>query len=303
MSNEALQSTRGFNVIFIHSSLDDAGLTTEQFRVFAHVARRASSGDCWEGQSSMAKVCRIHEDTLVKCLAELEGRCMLSRQPRPGLTTIWRILPPAKWLLAKNSGNGSHAHPPETKGGVFITNPPETNPPPPPETNPPPPPRNKGGRRLSQLRTSHEGNPAVVAEESRTRAFTDLWCAAFQEFWHDKYLFKGGQDGKAVKLLLSTGKTPEQLVAMARVAWAKTGQSFWACSTQAKEISSFANAYNRIITELNGNQTHNPRNEGMVEGPAYIPGTIPRLQWERQQAALAKQMAGAIANPPANPVP
>jgi hypothetical protein len=120
---EAEQSTRGFNVIFIHSTLDDAGLTPDQFRVFAHVSRRASSGKCTAAGATMAKICRIHPDTLKRCIAELVRRKMLNKTERPGRTNLWRITSPDEWDLTCNTVDGKRkpgrpkAYPLETKGG------------------------------------------------------------------------------------------------------------------------------------------------------------------------------------------
>ena len=91
--NEAVQSTRGFNVIFIHSSLDDAGLTPQQFRVFAHLSRRASDAVCWASLDTMAKTCRMHADTVKECLKWLETRQMISKETRQGKTTLWKVKP------------------------------------------------------------------------------------------------------------------------------------------------------------------------------------------------------------------
>ncbi len=126
---EVKQTTKGFNLIFIHSSLDDADLTPQEFRVFAHLARRASDGKgCFASIDNMATVCKIHKDTLVKCLKTLTTRGMAIRNERPGKTTLWWITPPDHWILdptLKTVGVVSEggdppetegAHPPETKG-------------------------------------------------------------------------------------------------------------------------------------------------------------------------------------------
>lgn len=122
---EAVQSTRGFNVIFIHSSLDDAGLDPYEFRLFGHISRRAGEGTCWASMSAMAKVCGMCEDVLRRALKTLIDRQMIKREERPGRTTRLIILPPTMWIL----------HPPGQNGGV--NNPPVPSLPHPPGVNPP----------------------------------------------------------------------------------------------------------------------------------------------------------------------
>ena len=69
------------NESFIHASLDDAGLSPVEFRVFAHVLRRAGrDGLCFAGAASMAKSCRVNVKTLRKTLRALAGYGMVSRE-------------------------------------------------------------------------------------------------------------------------------------------------------------------------------------------------------------------------------
>jgi len=55
-SNDQLQDRRGVPV-FIHSELDDMGLTPNAFRVYCHLARRAGTGVAWPSYQSMGNVC------------------------------------------------------------------------------------------------------------------------------------------------------------------------------------------------------------------------------------------------------
>lgn len=110
---EASQTTRGFNVIFIHSSIDDAGLTPQQFRVLAHIARRAGDGVSWASNATMAETCRIHPDTLTDCLKALEALAIIVRVARPGKTTVWKINPPNLWTFNQPTPSN---HPPASKG-------------------------------------------------------------------------------------------------------------------------------------------------------------------------------------------
>lgn len=126
-----VQTTRGFDIIFIHSSLDDAGLTANEFRVLGHLSRRAGKGDAYPKIESIAKVCRIHEDTVRKCIKVLVQRRMIELQERPGRTNLYVLTHPGKWIInppetnggvLKQGGASNGVHPPVTEGG----HPPET---------------------------------------------------------------------------------------------------------------------------------------------------------------------------------
>jgi hypothetical protein len=93
-----IQSTEGFNVIFIHSSLDETDLTPVQFRVYAHLARRASGGLAWPSAVSIAKACHIHRDSVWPAVKALEVRQMISRENRPGRSNIWTVTTADRWI-------------------------------------------------------------------------------------------------------------------------------------------------------------------------------------------------------------
>jgi hypothetical protein len=126
MPNEATYPTPG--VIFVHSKLDEMGLSPAQFRVFCHIARR---GECFACLESIANVCRLHPDTVAACLKFLVASGMVARTTRPGLSSVYTICPMSNWAPPRNEGA------PETKGYRS------------PETKGYPPPRNEGVRRIS----------------------------------------------------------------------------------------------------------------------------------------------------------
>lgn len=75
---QIIQDHRDYNVVFIHSSLDDAGLSPYAFRIYCHIARRANrSNSAWPGLGSIARVCGLSESTARRALKELEDREML----------------------------------------------------------------------------------------------------------------------------------------------------------------------------------------------------------------------------------
>lgn len=94
----ALQDGRhDFNVVFIHSRLDDYGLTPPQFRVYAHIARRASSGAAWPSITNIARICKLHPQTVRRALRVLVQHRLITREPRSGTTPIYRLTPASQW--------------------------------------------------------------------------------------------------------------------------------------------------------------------------------------------------------------
>ena len=96
------------SVLFVHSSLDDAGLTANEFRVYCHLARRAgSAGDAFPAVQTVADVCRMNRDTVWAVLKSLTARGMLQRVPRPGLSTVYVLTTPEHWHPAETEGHPS----------------------------------------------------------------------------------------------------------------------------------------------------------------------------------------------------
>jgi hypothetical protein len=97
-ANEELKhDTREFNVIFVHSRLDDYGLPASVFRVYYHLARRAGSGCAWPAVAGISTACRLHPDTVRSALRLLTAHRMLLREPRPGTTTLYRLTSASAW--------------------------------------------------------------------------------------------------------------------------------------------------------------------------------------------------------------
>jgi Helix-turn-helix domain len=84
--------------IFVHSSLDDLGLSATEFRVFCHLARRGAKDEyCRPGHESIAKICKLEIKTVRKALASLEQRGMIRVESRPGETNVYVLMPPNAW--------------------------------------------------------------------------------------------------------------------------------------------------------------------------------------------------------------
>ena len=86
-----------FNLVFIHSRLDDYGLSPQQFRVYAHLARRAGSGAAWPAVATIAANCQLHPKTVRRALRVLVKHRLIRREDRPGDTALYRLTPASEW--------------------------------------------------------------------------------------------------------------------------------------------------------------------------------------------------------------
>lgn len=272
-ASEILQETRGFNIIFIHSSLDDAGLTPQEFRLFAHLSRRAGEGVAFAAAASMAKACRMHPDTIWSALAELERRNMVVRETRPGKTTRIRLTKPSDWNLQPTGLEGHPLKPGDGNGGVTPTPPNRVAP------------TGLEGHEGNPLRVSKESHPSSAPsaaagcgtcssvfgdveriqgepqQEKKAPSFHTQFIAAWSEAYlavrGEKYLVTAGKDGSAVKRIASMGMSVADLIALARRAWASSGPKFWHCE-KAITISYFVGSFNEIRAELSAKPSATP---------------------------------------------
>ncbi len=92
-------------LLFVHSDLDDAGLTPSEFRILGHYARRAGEdGQAFQSITSTAKHCGLCERTVKLVNRSLVEKGWLSRVARPGMTTAYvpRLLPGENNYPGKN---------------------------------------------------------------------------------------------------------------------------------------------------------------------------------------------------------
>lgn len=83
---------------FIHSSLDDYGLTAEQFRIYCHAARRAGTrGNCTASVADFIEHCGLCDKTIKKHLGFLVAQQLLAVRRKPGLTNTYGLRPPDHW--------------------------------------------------------------------------------------------------------------------------------------------------------------------------------------------------------------
>lgn len=141
---------------FISAALDDAGLDPYEFRVYARIARRAGTGDCFETQSAMAEGCQMGERKLRDALKALKERGMIGPhgQSNNG-AVVYRLTPREEWAAP-------HADPVDT--GAPHADPPGTT------CRTPPAPHADG--RESPGRESREGNQDDDASSSEPDQLT-----------------------------------------------------------------------------------------------------------------------------------
>ena len=87
---------------FIPSFLDDFRLDMASFRLYAHIARRAGSGICWESVPAMAKVCQMDRKTAFKAFAFLQDHKMILVEKRKGQTSLITLTNHSVWLPVPN---------------------------------------------------------------------------------------------------------------------------------------------------------------------------------------------------------
>lgn len=116
-------------------------------------------------------------------------------------------------------------------------------------------PRKTTPKRNAVKRSANAGN-AMQREKERHKEvqsahadFVSKWCSAYLEVFKERYAFQRGKDGNAIKLLLaSSGKTPDELIRMAKAAWANSSGFY---SKGAVSICGFNSKFNEIRQELN----------------------------------------------------
>jgi hypothetical protein len=111
--------------IFIHSAVDDLGLTARAFRVYAHLARRADkSGAAWPTYAEMGRVCfaaefetagrPINEATTrrwaIDAISELETRGLVRKFKRltdagDQTSNGYELTPQSEWRERSDPGS------------------------------------------------------------------------------------------------------------------------------------------------------------------------------------------------------
>ena len=94
---------------FIHSKLDEFGLSCSEFRVYCHVARVAGvNGSCFERLETMCSIIGCHIETARKALKSLLQQGLLNVSFR-GTSNEYRLTPIAKWKSCEALGKNHSA--------------------------------------------------------------------------------------------------------------------------------------------------------------------------------------------------
>lgn len=93
-----IQDTRDIGAIFVHSEVDDAALTPIEFRVYAHLARRAGAQGAYPGIDSMCRVCQVGPSTIIRSIRELERRRMITVHRTEGQRNRYVLTRRSSWL-------------------------------------------------------------------------------------------------------------------------------------------------------------------------------------------------------------
>jgi hypothetical protein len=83
--------------IFIHSELDDYGLSAIEFRVYSRLARRSGQTAAFESVPNMAKEFEVSDRTVQRCLKVLTICRLIAEQIRPGKPTRYTLNPRSVW--------------------------------------------------------------------------------------------------------------------------------------------------------------------------------------------------------------
>lgn len=102
----AVTDSRDDLPFMVHSDLDDLDLSPFEFRAYVHLVRRAGTrgGEYWESVDAGATHCRMDAKTYRAALKALVDRGLLTREDRPGETSVYRLAPRRQWRTPTTSG-------------------------------------------------------------------------------------------------------------------------------------------------------------------------------------------------------
>jgi hypothetical protein len=96
-TKDTLQNRSDFGA-FIPAFLDDYPLESEEFRLYAHIQRRAGGQGCFESIPKMAQHCYMALKTAKNALKLLLATGMVTIEERPGTTNIYTLTPASEWV-------------------------------------------------------------------------------------------------------------------------------------------------------------------------------------------------------------
>lgn len=150
---------------FIPAWLDDLGLSKSAFRVVCHLwRRRGNDGRCNPSAGSIAKVCRITDQTIWSALTELEAKGLLSRRAGYRNSNHYTLIAPSSVTTKEGATETVSYH---ERGGATY-----------PETGGVRIPRNRGCKgtpiKVPQGRSETPSAPESLPFDSLT--FKDAWA-------------------------------------------------------------------------------------------------------------------------------
>lgn len=110
-------------LIFVPAQLDDYGLPSPMFRVYAAVARNAGkAGVCFASVKTIARRCRLRLDRVRDSLKQLHALGLIGKKELPGKTTSYTLTPIQSWKPSpftsdpSETGVGVRKHTPPKRG-------------------------------------------------------------------------------------------------------------------------------------------------------------------------------------------
>lgn len=179
--------------IFLHSALDDLGLDPYEFRVYAHLCRRANDEQrVWEGQKKMAAICKISERRVRDSLKTLEERGLIRQD-----------------MQFREDGS-------QTTNLILMIGP--FNSAPPPRQDMPPPPASRAAPPGTTCRAKGnplEGNPEKKIGSKKTRKADPHFDAIVAALYpQGDNLSNAGHVAKVANALKAAEWTPEDITSV-----------------------------------------------------------------------------------------
>jgi hypothetical protein len=82
----------------VGSEIDEAGLSAIEFRIYAHLVRRADKNrECFPSITDICRHCQCERKTAVKAIAVLEARRFVSCHKRFHKPTLYKLRPAHDW--------------------------------------------------------------------------------------------------------------------------------------------------------------------------------------------------------------
>jgi hypothetical protein len=104
---DAVLRDRRSNPVYIDSRVDDMSLSSDAFRVYCHLVRRAGRDGCaFPSHQSIGDVCfgadspsaAWRERLSIRAVKELLARGMIARKLRARRSTLYEITPLEEWI-------------------------------------------------------------------------------------------------------------------------------------------------------------------------------------------------------------